>query len=252
MSKVLFVLREGMDADYLYHKIGDKLSGFDVEYVLETGKKARAKKVKRMIKEQNLFFAFFNMAALVVYDAVQTRKMRKMMGQVKAISDHVMKIEDINDSNSIAYITERNPDLLLIYGSAILTRKTIGAIEARHTDIYNIHSSVLPYYKNVHSDFWAYYNHEYDKIGISIFKISEGIDTGDIAYQKKADSENIGTYSLAEYKVKNLNLIAGMVPEFIQMYFGGNVVLTEQQNESNSVSKTPKTSDLLKSMKIWF
>lgn len=54
----------------------------------------------------------------------------------------------------------------------------------RDIEIYNIHYSMLPYYKGRHPTYWATINNE-KYVGISVHKVTNAIDSGDIISQRK-------------------------------------------------------------------
>jgi len=200
MKKILFVIRDGYDANYILSELAPRLTMYEVLYVLESGKKAKRAKFMRMIKRDG-FISFVNMAALVVYDKIMMRGIIKQLSKPKKPQDLNYKyIDDVNELEMIRIYQEFSPELILVYGSSILKKSTIISLDV---DIFNIHSSILPYYRNVHSDFWAFKARDYSKIGITIFKLDAGIDSGDIALQYVASPQA----SLPDYKAENLRRI---------------------------------------------
>lgn len=243
MKKVIIILRDGFDANFICTRISEIQKKYEIIIIYESGKYARKKKINRMLKNgKNIFLTLVNMATLVVYDKSMLHAMNKVEKTEKRTLDFsTYKVDDINEQKCIQLCNSLNPDLILIYGTGILSGRTIRQLDV---DIYNIHSSVLPYYRNVHSDFWAYVNKDYDKIGISIFKIDEGIDTGKIA--KQTVSYLPRNSKLSEYKVENLKNIVKMIPMFLNEYFSGDIELQEQNRNEGSLSNTPTTSDILR------
>ncbi|MDE5804231.1 MAG: hypothetical protein K2I22_15110 [Lachnospiraceae bacterium] len=193
-------------------------------------------------KGRNIFSVFLNIFFLVLYDRDMLRKMKAICGDYKKYppTENRFYIDDVNEDKCIRLCTQLSPDLILIYGSGILKENTINELGV---DIYNIHSSVLPYYRNVHSDFWAFMNKDFERIGISIFKLSSGIDTGNIAMQKVCELSKGA--ALQEYKAQNLKNINQMLPLFLQDYFEGTIRLIAQDGEKATVSHTPQTKDIL-------
>tara|TARA_B110000003_G_C16632016_1_gene527033 strand:+ start:1235 stop:2176 length:942 start_codon:yes stop_codon:yes gene_type:complete len=82
----------------------------------------------------------------------------------------------------ISEISKLDPDLIIsayyrkIFPKELLTVSKLGII--------NIHPSLLPFYRGPVPTAWAILNGEKD-FGISIHKVDEGIDTGDILVQEK-------------------------------------------------------------------
>lgn len=246
MKKIVLILRDGFDAKYICSNLAGVESKFKLEIIYESGKLARRKKIKRMLRDKkNVFQAFLNMGMLIIYDKIMLSKItQKCKVKEEPILFDSYYIDDVNDPECLKICRDISPDLILIYGTGILKAETIENLGA---DIYNIHSSILPYYRNVHSDFWAYMNKEYDKIGITIFKLDTGIDSGSIA--KQIVCELPDSSKLYEYKSKNLENIVKIIPDFIDGYFKGRIVLTDQNLEEGSVSYTPGSADIIKLFK---
>lgn len=244
MTKVCLIIRAGFDANFIVSKLND-VSGekYKVEVILETGKKARKKKLKRMIRKKKLVKAGADIAALLAFDRLMTSQMGRIIGGNNKKADDselvIGKIEDVNDKECITLVQKENPDIILVYGTGIIKPETIRIFEA---PIYNIHSSILPYYRNVHSDFWAYMNDDLDKIGISVIRLDEGIDTGNIVMQRIAELPKEAR--LSDYKARNLINIPLMVSDFIDAY-EKNKLNEISQEGAGSISYTPGARDLM-------
>jgi methionyl-tRNA formyltransferase len=62
--------------------------------------------------------------------------------------------------------------------------KIINPKEFLNSQLFNIHFSYLPFYRGVYTSFWPIINNETFS-GVSLHKIDEGVDSGDIIDQKK-------------------------------------------------------------------
>lgn len=90
-------------------------------------------------------------------------------------------VANINDRKCADFIQERAPDLLAVCGTgvlkpAIFTLASNGAI--------NIHTGITPEYRSADPIFWALYQGEPDKVGVTIHYIDAGIDTGAVIHQQ--------------------------------------------------------------------
>lgn len=246
MHNVVYVFRDGYDARYLLPFLTGSSVPYETHVILETGSLARKKKLKRILKSYPWYrypLMVLDLAVLWLYDKVLTRQMQTQLGAALEPLPPHDTIDDINEPRASELLRSLHPDLIVVYGVGILTRKTL---EALPCEAYNIHSSVLPYYKNVHSDFWAFCNDDLDKIGITIFKLDSGIDTGNIALQRAVQQVNPNPYlSLADYKCENLRLIRNLVPEFLSLFFAGKIQLRKQE-QICSQGSTPKLKDFLR------
>jgi methionyl-tRNA formyltransferase len=93
----------------------------------------------------------------------------------KAIFDSINSIENIN------LVKGLNADLILIIaGNQIIKQKLLGSTRY---GVFNVHSSLLPYYKGLMPTFWVLKNNE-QKTGVSLYQLTEGIDNGPIIATK--------------------------------------------------------------------
>lgn len=241
MKKVCLIIRDGYDAKYIISELNKK-SNIKYSYIIEGGKSARTKKLKRMIRKSNIFDVFVNVCILLIYDSIMQRKMKKICGQPKYPPNcRYIHVDDVNDAKCWKAVEKVCPDLILVYGTGILRADTIKSFGDH---IYNIHSSILPYYRNVHSDFWAYMDGRRELIGVTIFKLDSGIDMGKIACQKRCDLPDYAR--LYEYKVQNLINIPKMIEKFVLDYFEGEIILKPQNPFEGSTASTPGTKSLVK------
>lgn len=241
MKKVLCVFRDGYDAKYICSQLERCNGDYIFYYIIESGKTAKRAKIMRMIKRNNIFTFFINAFFLALYDFDMAKRMKNILGDQQYPKGlDAQRIDDVNEDKCIKLCNELQPNIVMIYGTGILKKETLEAVRA---NIYNIHSSILPYYRNVHSDFWAYRNADFARIGITIFRLNTGIDTGDIAIQKQAGLAEEA--SLEEYKVQNLRNIPQLIQEFLQMFFSGDIQYVQQNNVEASIAITPMASDIL-------
>lgn len=112
-----------------------------------------------------------------------------------------LTVSDINDPIFINFINRNDVEFIINYGTSIYTEETLDKISI---PIVNLHSGILPKYRNVHTDFWAYKNKDFKNLGITSFIINSKIDDGFILNQQiliDADKK-----SLPEIKIGILDL----------------------------------------------
>jgi hypothetical protein len=110
--------------------------------------------------------------------------------------------------------------------------------------ILNWHTGILPRYRNVHTDFWAYVNNEPEGLGVTVFEIDEGIDTGRIVWSKKSFFESKDY--LWMIKRRNLEIVADSM---ISLGINPTIYFSRPLVESNGKSlmcQTPTARDLFK------
>lgn len=209
--KVILACRDGPAGHY----IAGRLARQNLLHVLivESGRTARRNKVQRLFRDGAIWklpARSVNIAMLVAYQVWQNRALRKFVAQRfgEGFPEEIQRldVDDINDKASKEFLQQSNPDYLVILGTGILRPDIIDI--AREATL-NIHGGLVPRYRNVHSDLWAYVNDERRNIGTSILLLDEGIDTGDIVCQSPAGVDDDDT--LVTARKKNLTTAGDLI-----------------------------------------
>ena len=107
---------------------------------------------------------------------------------ISVISDrsHPMKIEkgDINSESIVEKIESSKADLLICYGSSLIKSSLLSTFNGR---FLNVHLGLSPYYRGSGTNVWPLINKEPHMVGATFMHIDEGIDTGEIIHQIRAD-----------------------------------------------------------------
>lgn len=90
----------------------------------------------------------------------------------------------INDADIVREIMDLNPDLLICYGSSLIKSGLLQKFKGR---FLNVHLGLSPYYRGAGTNIWPLINGEPDMVGATFMYIDEGIDTGRIIHQIRAD-----------------------------------------------------------------
>lgn len=91
---------------------------------------------------------------------------------------------EINNEDIVAEIVELKPDLLVCYGASLIRSKLTQTFKG---NFINIHLGLSPYYKGSGTNIWPLINKEPHMVGATFMHIDEGIDTGEIVHQIRAD-----------------------------------------------------------------
>lgn len=96
----------------------------------------------------------------------------------------VYQPEKLRDGQALATLRELGPELIVVaaYGRIL----PIDILELPRLGCINVHSSLLPKYRGAAPINWAILNGESES-GVTIMYMAEGLDTGDIIAQAKAD-----------------------------------------------------------------
>jgi methionyl-tRNA formyltransferase len=240
--RVMLLFRNGLDADFLLSNTS--FEHCEVKVVLESGRNAKLKKLKRMFTRASLlklFFVPFDLVAILIYSNLQIRRMKKCLGPFKRPSDlSYYHCDDVNEPKCISFLIESNPQLIIVYGTSIIGRNFLGKIQV---PIFNIHSGIVPQYRNVHSDFWAFTKKDFTNIGISVLYLDAGLDSGDIAFQMKL--AKISDH-LPRLKVEILKLASIAISKLLIDFQKSTVPRIAQNKEYAKYLATPRLFDLLK------
>jgi methionyl-tRNA formyltransferase len=149
-----------------------------------------------------------------------------------AKKDYVVQLDDA--------IKEYTPNIVLmmtfpfIIPSSILSKPEKGFI--------NFHYGLLPQYQGPHPILWHMLNNDKDA-GITLHKVDEGIDTGDIIMQEKIAIETNDTYGILQSKLAFLGakLAASL---FKILSYGSIVPATKQDLTQAKYYEMPVAKDL--------
>lgn len=90
----------------------------------------------------------------------------------------------VNNKDIVEEIISINPDVLVCYGSSLIRSALLKVFEGR---FLNVHLGLSPYYRGSGTNVWPLINGELDMVGATFMYIDEGIDTGKIIHQIRAD-----------------------------------------------------------------
>ncbi|WP_374174037.1 methionyl-tRNA formyltransferase [Flavobacterium tructae] len=90
--------------------------------------------------------------------------------------------ENVNSEKSVATISRFEPDYIIVSSFDQIVKNPV--INIPKLGIVNFHPSLLPKYRGPNPISWVLINGE-ELTGLTIHKLTKGIDSGDILYQKK-------------------------------------------------------------------
>lgn len=99
---------------------------------------------------------------------------------VGAVDVPVERVDSANDPIVGGMLRTRQPAVLVVNGTRILTGGTLGAVDA---PIVNMHAGITPLYRGSHGGYWALADGRPDLVGTTIHLVDAGIDTGPIVEQ---------------------------------------------------------------------
>lgn len=243
--KTTLACRRSPSGIFIANKLAQE--GLVHSIIIESGKPAKQAKLRRLLKGKNLIqypIMFLDIVANGIYSTLCRRYLKNNLLQPNDWRDFPkgikqLCVDDINEQNAIQFIKDHSIETLVVCGTSILKKEIISVPKT----ILNIHGGIVPTYRNVHCDFWAYHDNDFDGIGTSIIYLDEGVDSGDVALQKAVDFKNGD--GLCIIKRKNLELAANMTVDAIHKLSYGQLPRQKQADTPSKKCPTPTCLDLV-------
>ncbi len=106
----------------------------------------------------------------------------------------IINVGSINSNKCLQALQQLQPDIVIVHGTRIISKKILNGITAR---FINIHAGITPRYRGSHGAYWALYNNDNENCGVTVHFVDAGIDTGNILAQAKIPvtaNDNFVTY----------------------------------------------------------
>lgn len=197
----------GESTKYIYNGIAPH---FEIKKVLIADSVSVNKLIKNRIKRLGYFKVINQLLFQAIVSKIIKSKSKKLIESRKKIlcldntpipSEKIIEVGFINSNKCIEVIISMDPDLIIVNGTSIISKKVLGCTNAL---FINTHVGITPEYRGVHGGYWALRNHDKKNFGVTVHKIDKGIDTGDIIYQNTCGVEkedNFSTYPLYQYSL---------------------------------------------------
>ena len=132
-----------------------------------------------------------------------------------------------------------SPDLVIIYSMSRIIKKE--CFNNENISFINIHTSLLPQFRGANPDFWIAY-HGISEGGVTIHKVEEKVDTGDILAQEKFEIAR--GMKQVDYQLKIRQLVVKLIDNVINNYLSGNLEAKKQAKNSNLKAPRLKSNDI--------
>lgn len=145
----------------------------------------------------------------------------------------IKRIRYANTEEGRSVIKQLKPDLVLVNGTRIISKKTLESVPAT---FINIHTGITPAFRGVHGGYWAMATGKKDLFGTTIHYVDSGVDTGGIIEQvfiEPPKHDNFYTYPYLQYAS-----VLPVLKNVIQSFVDGNKPLP----------KSPVTTE----SELWF
>ena len=105
---------------------------------------------------------------------------RAAFGEPPMMQGTRLKLPDVNTAQAAAFVRERDPELVLIFGTGMIKEPLLSALPA---ESYNLHLGISPRYRGAATLFWPQYFLEPQFAGCTFHRIVPEPDAGDILHQ---------------------------------------------------------------------
>jgi folate-dependent phosphoribosylglycinamide formyltransferase PurN len=184
--------------------------------VIREGTARRWRVARRQIRREG-WLSFADVLAFRLYSAIvlarrdgqwKERALMRLRARFRADLGGVRRlvVSDPNSREARAFLSELKPDLLLARCKFIL-KPEIFNTPARGTFV--LHPGMCPEYRNAHGCFWALVNRDHARVGMTLLKIDEGVDTGPVYLQLSCEIDEVRqSHTVIQYRVVLENLDA--------------------------------------------
>ena len=108
---------------------------------------------------------------------------------------HICHVEkkhtSINNSHYLNIINEKKPDVIIVMGTCLVCKDIIEAADF----VLNLHTGLSPYFKGGLSNFWPFIDNSFGTFGVTIHKMTLGVDSGDILYSGRPSINQNDNYA---------------------------------------------------------
>jgi folate-dependent phosphoribosylglycinamide formyltransferase PurN len=201
---IVMLSGKGFSSNAVYHAIN---AVYPVAKVIVEEKVNKKEFLKRRIKK----LGFITVAGQVLFqaiivrllDAVSKKRVRQLTEELALDGSEipaavVSNVPSVNDDAVIVMLQQLNPDLVIVNGTRIISKKVLASVSCR---FINTHAGITPKYRGVHGTYWALANRDAENSGVTVHLVDAGIDTGSVLYQARvapSKKDNFVTYPLLQ------------------------------------------------------
>lgn len=95
--------------------------------------------------------------------------------------ENTLIVDSVNDSKFISYLKRLSPDIIFVFGTGKLNEELIRICPH---GIINFHGGDPERYRGLDSHLWSIYNNDFDSFIVTLHKVNDRLDDGEILQQK--------------------------------------------------------------------
>ncbi len=113
-----------------------------------------------------------------------------------------LPVFNCNSEEALGFSQRVSPNFIITFGCSILSSSWVNKFADK---ILGIHLGLSPYYRGSGTNFFPIVNRELSAIGFTLMNLDEGIDTGNIVQQKRAEIViGDGIHTIGNRVIKNM------------------------------------------------
>jgi folate-dependent phosphoribosylglycinamide formyltransferase PurN len=218
--KIVLLTRDCDSTTIVYNYLSQH---FPIDTVVFEKTISKSEQFRRRVK----FLGFWNAIGQVIFmltaypflKLASQGKRKKILKQydldlTNIPAEKIKRIDKLSSTKGREFLQQLKPDLLIVNGTRILSKKTLESVTA---PFVNIHTGITPAYRGVHGGYWAVAKGQKDFFGTTIHYVDTGVDTGGIIEQVFAEpgkGDNFYTYPYVQYATV-LPVLKQVVQSFI-------------------------------------
>jgi hypothetical protein len=206
--KILFCTKKDVFGAWILNWILPKLAGHQVKVLLSDKTRPAENSVPALLEEKFLERDLPLQGLFPLIDALSTQgPLATFEGCAKRFQREITTVTNINDPATEQEIREWAPDIIISARFSLIFKANIERIP--RLGIFNIHPGALPGYAGLYAPLRGVFNRE-KKLGCTLHKVDEGIDTGaiySVSYLDFKPEQSIFGHIAALYELGLVNVL---------------------------------------------
>jgi hypothetical protein len=172
--------------------------------ILTEERESRAKLIHRRMKRQGLV-AVLGQVGFLLLQRLLARRDRTRLAEIVASLDlhpaldgrcEILPVGSVNSLACREALARLEPDVVIVYGTAVLRKETLQAIKA---PLLNLHSGITPAYRGQAGGYWAMAQSDPGRAGVTVHLVDAGVDTGGVIRQAPFTPTERDTFATYPY-----------------------------------------------------
>ena len=203
--KIVLLARNCDSTTIMYNYL---IQHIDLDAVIIEKPLSKTKHLSKRIKRLGFWYAMGQAAFMIfAYPLLKLTSKKRIQEIIEKYHldlrgipiNNYQEVKSLNNENSRKILKELDPDLIIVNGTGIISKKTLECVAA---PFINIHVGITPLFRGVHGGYWAVASNRKDLFGVTIHYVDPGVDTGGIIEQvfiTPSPKDNFYTYPYIEY-----------------------------------------------------